>query len=371
MILFLNFAPIRFMGGAERWMNDTAKKINEHEETYVASVSPRIANIYSNLVLKRHFEDRVTKNSLHNNIILDAATFIPFTNKWKKIKKYFKESRIIYAKYELLEVLIILYFLGFTGLRKTIAGLHSSLLYNAPDSFFEKLHNSLYGSKLNTKILSMTKKIHVLNKRDFRMLTDGFKLKKVLYIPNGINSGKEKVINRKTDTNILKILFVGDLSKRKGCEILIKIIEKSPDYFEFTIAGDGPLKLAIQSVTKTKSNSLYKGFVKKNELERIYERNDVLMLPSRAEGMSLAVLEALSHGLIIVNSKETSLDLKKEIEFSLKTNTPEGYLDVLNKIFHLKQSKKINRTLITSYFNKNFSSEVIDPILYENIFAII
>jgi len=66
MIVFLNFAPIEFMGGAEKFMLDMATEVNKKEKTILIDVSPKIANLYGQAILNRkfaaHIKDHNTKN---------------------------------------------------------------------------------------------------------------------------------------------------------------------------------------------------------------------------------------------------------------------------------------------------------------------
>lgn len=356
------------MGGAEKWMHETASRIKKHEEVFIFSVAPQIADIYGQIVLKRKFEKR-TKEKIENSMSLSWSSFLPFSYSWKSARKYFQKARIIYAKYEVLELSIIFYFVGFPGIKKTIAGIHSPFIYPIPDSFLGKLHNVVYESFFSKYILGSMKKVHVLNKKDEKTMQSTFNLKNVVYVPNGVELPNTKVVVRKSNDKLLHILFVGELSKRKGLDILIDLIQKSPPEYIFSIAGDGPYKAAIQKLSEEKENCIYKGFVTKKEMDTLYSENDILLLPSRAESMSLAVLEALSYGMIIVDSKEVSLDLEKNIEYSVDNNSSE-YFKVFRKIFFEKQKNKLNNQLIRNYFKDNFFSDVTYPKLFERIFGL-
>lgn len=370
LVIFLNFAPLDFMGGAEKWMNDTAQKINKYEDSIIFSVAPNIANIYGKLVLKRTFETRAKKDILHKHISLGVSAFIPYTKDWHIVVNYFKNSRIIYTKYEVLELLIILYFGGFSTLKKTIAGLHSPLIYFSPKGFWDHLHNMVYESQLNIKLLSIVKKVHVLNKRTQGVLTQKFKLKNITYMPNGILPMSTSAI---TDTkkDVLKVVFVGELSERKGVDILIEIIKRSNKKFEFSIAGDGYMKKEIQSLADSLSNCRYLGYLNESEIAKLYAENDTLLLPSRAESMPLSVLEAMSHGLVIIDSLDISLSLDKEIEHSCDNNNITTYFYALSYLLNQKKENKINKSYIKNYFQKNFSSHVIDPQIFKHIFEIL
>ncbi len=365
MILFLNFAPITFMGGAEKWMNETAKKIDKKEPTILVSVAGSIASIYSSIVLKRRFDSRANIKEIHNHISLETTSFIPFTKNWQNARQTFKKARLIYVRYELLEFLILFYFIGITGIRKTIAGLHSPFIYQTPLTFFDYMHNILYQSFLSKKILSSVKKVHVLNKRDLRFMQRSFALKNVTYVPNGMPIQRSST-NIKQDGK-LHILYVGELSLRKGADRLIEVIQQSPKNFVYTIAGDGPFKKEIEILSKQYSNCIFKGFVPPNKLPELYKTNEVLFLPSRAESMPLSILEALSYGLLTVTSKESTLNLSDSVEYISMNNKSKNYINIFRKIFEKKNSKKLNLLQVKRYFNRNFSTKTIDPFFLRSI----
>lgn len=368
MILFLNFAPISFMGGAEKWMNETSKKINSFEESRQVSVAGYIASIYSSIVLKRKFDNRSKDKDIHNHYSLNLQSFLPFTSQWFQARSLFTNSRLIYARYELPEFMILLYFSGIAGLKKTVAGIHSPFAYRDPETFFEKLHNQVYQSPLSKKILSLVNKVHVLNKRDLNLFTKDYSLKNVEYVPNGMPNQKSSTVIKQDEQ--LHILYVGELSRRKGVDRLIEVVLNSPSNFIFTIAGDGTFKDEIKDLAKTYKNCFYKGYVKPASMPDLYKSNEVLFLPSRAESMPLSILEALSYGLLIVDSPETNLDMDKSVELTPRKNYVAEYVNIFSKIFKKKQDKNVIPKETKQYFVENFSDKLVEPMLYKKVFNI-
>lgn len=359
MILFLNFAPIEFMGGAERWMFNTAKKINKKEKSLLVSVDQSISNIYGKLVLKREFDARERKIDLPY-IKITSQALIPFSSERKNIVNQFSNSRIIYARYELQELLLVFYFSGMKGIKKTILGIHSPLIYETPITRLDKIHNFVYGF-LSKHVLKRVKKVHVLNQRDKEFLSNKLNLKNVVYIPNGVPEVKNIKLK---NSNKLNVLFVGELSERKGADILLEIAKKIPQNINLTIAGDGAMSKQFKSISR-KSNVNYLGYVDKNKLSKIYESNDIFLLPSRAESMPLAVLEALSHGLFIVDSSNIKLGLGDSIEYSVKRFEADDYIAVINLIF---KTNSINKKKSINFFKRNFTERKIDQKLQSAIF---
>lgn len=370
MILFLNFIPIEFMGGTEKWMNNTAKTVQKYEEARVLSIHPHIANAYGMIVPKRKYDSRINESELHNHLSLNYQSFMPFTKKWKNTKNIFLKSRLIYTRYEILEFLIVMYFSGISGFKKTIAGVHSPFMYSDPISFFDKLHNVIYGSVLYKFMFRQIKRVHVLNRKDKKYLNAIFKLQNVVYVPNGVANPKVIRNQNANNNSQLRVLFVGELSMRKGVDVLIKIIKHAPKHIKFTIAGDGFFKKEMISLVKKYNNVEYQGYVGKRKLDQLYREHEVLILPSRAESMSLALLEAISYGLVIIDSKNIKLGLDKRVEFSCDNKNIKSYLITLKKLSNMKKLNKLNKIYIKTYFTKNFLSSTINQKLSKNIFEI-
>jgi glycosyltransferase involved in cell wall biosynthesis len=374
MITFLNFAPYSFGGGAERWMIDVGTTISKIEEVTLVDVSRNISNIYANIVLKRKFDPRlvVGESKTLRHISITFTSLIPFSQQWKKNKFILKNSRLVYIKYELLETLIVIYFGGFSCLKKTVAGIHSPFIYSLPTGFLDYLHNFIYTSILSRKVLSCVYKVHVLNNTDKKLFSEKFQLRNIIHVPNyAVIDGDMKWGKNESNYKGLNIAFIGELSIRKGVDILIKTIKKSPDNYVFHIAGDGPMRNEIIRLNTLKRVK-YHGYLSDNELSKLYSSSDIIFIPSKAESFSLVCLEAMTHGLPIISSSKTHIELPKFAQNINFTDTPEGYLRLFKDMLEKKENGllAIQKKKVHDYVGKTFSREIIIRRLLKQIFEI-
>lgn len=102
-----------------------------------------------------------------------------------------------------------------------------------------------------------------------------------------------------------RVLYVGNWSLRKGVDLLSPILERlGPDYeLQFTADRKGREKTFTIPSNSTNLGRL----ANKQEMEKVYRQADVLLFPSRLEGLPLTVLEAMAHGLPVVAADCSSL----------------------------------------------------------------
>jgi glycosyltransferase involved in cell wall biosynthesis len=126
----------------------------------------------------------------------------------------------------------------------------------------------------------------------------GYPGPKIVCIPNGVLISSA---NKSTYGEVVRVLAIARLDRQKGIDILIrawgKAIQIKP-IPKLIILGDGPqameLKNLVRSLGITHSIE-FKGIVR--NVEAYLRDADLFVLPSRAEGLSNALLEAMSYGI--------------------------------------------------------------------------
>jgi len=146
---------------------------------------------------------------------------------------------------------------------------------------------------------------------------------KMVRIPNSVrrpksldkNIARMKILSElglSQPNNKLLILFAGRLTYPKGCDLLIEALSRQelPDYL-CLIAGDGPDKPALINMVNHKElgdKIRFLGF--RSDVNFLLSGVDLLVVPSRWEGLPMIVLEAMAAQCPIVAS---AVDGTKEL----------------------------------------------------------
>ena len=128
---------------------------------------------------------------------------------------------------------------------------------------------------------------------------------RVEYIPNGVQYDRfYSDIENRARQDQFKVLFVGAMTRAKGADLLPRIYSSIKSQgLEFLLeicTSGGELTETIKDWSKNKPDVLYKGFVERNELSRLYAQASVALFPSRKEGFPLACLEVQASGTPVV-----------------------------------------------------------------------
>ncbi len=129
-------------------------------------------------------------------------------------------------------------------------------------------------------------------------------MSRIAILPNPADL-PESVPDRRAATG-LKLLFLGRIGERKGAFDLIRAFSELPDDVRsdctLTLAGDGEVgaasALAAQSARS--AQIVVHGWTDAEGVQSLLRESDAFVLPSHAEGMSMALIEAMSWGLPVI-----------------------------------------------------------------------
>ena len=109
---------------------------------------------------------------------------------------------------------------------------------------------------------------------------------------------------RRTEGSVIKFLFAGELSKRKGAETIFGMI-KAVDNIDFKIeiigAIDPDMTLVLKEL-RLDNRIQWSGFLSRGELAVRMSNSDVFIFPSLAEGSARVVFMAMACGCYVVTT---------------------------------------------------------------------
>lgn len=156
---------------------------------------------------------------------------------------------------------------------------------------------------------------------------------------NGITNDflKSQEAQTETDSDVVKLLFVGRLVPYKGADMLIEAIAQLDsaiqEKIELSIVGDGSEKSALEEQVNALNLSdriHFTGWVQQQETLNYYRTSDIFCFPSIREFGGAVVIEAMASGLpcIVVNNggigEYVTAETGFKIEPASRSNVVEG-----------------------------------------------
>ncbi len=121
-------------------------------------------------------------------------------------------------------------------------------------------------------------------------------------IPNGVDTKHFHPADGTRSNGPLKVISVGRLSAQKDFATLVQAAGRcGRNEVELRIVGDGPERGALEAMARREgANVAFRGWLSSDEVARELRSADVMVLLTRDEGMSNAILEGMASGLPII-----------------------------------------------------------------------
>ena len=167
-----------------------------------------------------------------------------------------------------------------------------------------------------------------------------FKGAKIKCIPNGIAVDKPLPALRIHKLGLKErkyFLFVGRISEEKGCHILLDAFNRIKGNFKLVLAGDtkNHKKYAEELMSKSNRGVIFLKEVSKDMVNELYSNAYLFVLPSWTEGMSVALLEAMSFGLCpVVSDIPENREVVGRAGFLFRTGDVECLAGVLENLMN-------------------------------------
>lgn len=173
--------------------------------------------------------------------------------------------------------------------------------YN-PDRF--QLQHQLL-KPLWSMIVRSSSRIICLTKALQDMVLQAKKDAPVMVIPNAVDTSYFKAVPKQK-----KILLSSRLLSRKGFQHFLSAIsglDLQKEGYEVNITGDGPYRQELEQQLETlkkegkiKGSVTIRGWIPKEELNKLYEESSIFVFPSLMDNFSMALLDAMNARMAII-----------------------------------------------------------------------
>ena len=191
----------------------------------------------------------------------------------------------------------------------------------------------------------------------------GISEEKISLVPRATSS-KQKItaLNSKSkpnDTEMIRFIYCGEISKRKGVDILLKassMKRSNSSNSQIDIYGNykETEKEYFMKLFSESPEVKYHGWIENKNILKELSISDVLIMPSRREPFGRIAIEALSCGLFLIISEDCGASRDVDQDFMsiiLKKNSPEelakSFDYVARNIFEIRsdRGKRIDWTM--------------------------
>ena len=135
--------------------------------------------------------------------------------------------------------------------------------------------------------------------RDFYVEECEISPSQIVVLPNPVRVPSE--VPDRSARQTVQFLHLGRLGERKGAYDLVNAFAGLPEGLRnrarLVMAGDGDVEGVRKMAEPLGSQVEVHSWINSHERDLLLERSDVFALPSRAEGVPMALLEAMAHGL--------------------------------------------------------------------------
>lgn len=130
-------------------------------------------------------------------------------------------------------------------------------------------------------------------------------VERMVVLPNPVNCDQIRPPDDPGQRRPALVLFLGDFSQRKGVRDLlaaVPVVRQRQPAACFVIGGGAPPPDVAQQAQPLADAVSFPGFVRGADKVRLLQTAALLVLPSYAEGVPVAVLEAMAAGLPVVTT---------------------------------------------------------------------
>lgn len=147
---------------------------------------------------------------------------------------------------------------------------------------------------------------------------------KVITVHNGIDENTKPVERIPNAWNKKIVTFLGRVTFQKGPDYFIeaaeKVLKKDKNII-FVLAGSGDMlnrMIALVGKKRISKNFFFTGFLKGKQVEEMFQRSDVYVMPSVSEPFGISPLEAMREGVPTIISKQSGVS--EVVSYAIKVD---------------------------------------------------
>lgn len=178
-------------------------------------------------------------------------------------------------------------------------------------------------------------------------------------VHNGVKKTNTKIIENNDQS--LKLIYAGEFSKRKGADIIVKtILTNHPVWNNIELHWYGDIPEKIKSQISSNQKVHIHGRVPRDELMMSLKSSDVFLMASREEGCPMAMLEAMSYGVVPISSDGIGA-MRWLIDHGIEgfichiNKWPTQALDCLNMLANNRDHLNTQKQLVLKRFESQFT----------------
>lgn len=150
--------------------------------------------------------------------------------------------------------------------------------------------------------------------------------------PAQASSSARLLPQRFTPERPLRLLFLGQVTLRKGIGPLLEAMQRMPTAaVRLDIVGE--VQAEIPGTIAADSRIAFHGATQRSAVHRYYEEADLFVFPTFSDGFGITQLESLAHGLPVLTSRHCGAVVEHDVNgFVLDDVTPEAIEAVLSAV---------------------------------------
>jgi glycosyltransferase involved in cell wall biosynthesis len=237
------------------------------------------------------------------------------------------------------------------------------------------IHGGTYVHEQPPKILSWALKllivlsnyIVVLSRLEQAYFAEKFpeSASKIGFVYNGVDlsDGPAQVEVKTSPPGRLRVAFVGRLAPEKGLAILMEACRalNLEDGIRVDFFGDGGLQPEVLNLAQEKDFVTYRGVFQPSESRKVLRDFDALVLPSlRGEGMPMAVIEAMSVGVVPICTPISSIPeivTNGETGLLIPIGSPEAIVNAVARLGRDPEARRRMGRAAYKFATANFDAD--------------